>query len=290
VDQNTELQAWLEAAGGDRIPVGENFVLGRSADCQVTINDTRVSRRHFMIHRQGAREFWLVDLGSANGTRLNGRRVSQPCRLCSQDRLEVADFHYVFCEANPATKVHHPSLLSTDATVQEIRNFKCWLLVADIVGSTQIQGRLHTEQAATLTGRWLARCKMIIDTYHGVVNKFLGDGFLAYWADKPNVAPEVAGALQAFQSLQAEANPAFRVVLHYGPAISGGAPSLGEESLAGKEVTFAFRMEDLASSLGMGLLISEPAAMKLQTLLEPSPAGLHEVNGYTGTYSFFTLS
>jgi hypothetical protein len=290
VDQNSELLAWLESAAGEQIPVGDNFVLGRSADCQVAINDTRISRRHFMIHRQGDREFWLVDLGSANGTRVNGRRVSQPCRLRNQDRVEVAEFHFLFWEANPSTTTQKPGLFSTDATVQEIRNFKCWLLVADIVGSTKILGRLETAQAASLTGGWLAHCKFIIDTHHGIVNKFLGDGFLAYWPDKAGVVEEVVGALRAFEELQTESQPAFRVVLHYGPAVSGGAPSLGEESLAGKEVTFAFRMEDLASVLGIRLFVSEAAAVRIQPRLELSPAGAHEVSGFQGKFNFYGVA
>ena len=245
-----ELLAWLESSKGEQIPLGESFVLGRSADCQMAINDGRVSRRHAMIHRQGKQEFWLVDLGSANGTRLNGRRLSQPCRLQDQDRVEVAVFTFVFRQANPTPAPRRSELTATGATMHEIRTFDCWLLLADMVDSTQVLSRLQTEQAASLTGRWLARCKLIIDNCHGTVNKFLGDGFLAYWPDKPSAAAELAGALQALQKLQEEAQPVFRVVLHYGPAASGGAPSLGEESLAGKEVTFAFRMEELASRLG----------------------------------------
>ncbi len=255
----------------------------------MAIHDARVSRRHAMIHRQGNREFWLVDLGSANGTRLNGRRLSQPCRLQDGDRLEVADLAFVFHEATQAPASPRPNPSVSEATMHEIRTFDCWLLLADMVDSTQVLRRLQTEEAASLTGRWLARCKAIIDTCHGTVNKFLGDGFLAYWPDHPGAAGEIADALQALKKLQEEAQPVFRVVLHYGPAASGGAPSLGEESLAGREVTFAFRMEELASLLGVGLLLSEGAALKLQPKLQTVPAGSHKVTSFEGTFSFFSL-
>jgi adenylate cyclase len=289
VKKKSEPLAWLESGTGERSPLGQNFVIGRSADCQMPINDARVSRRHAMIHCQGNREFWLVDLGSANGTRLNGRRLSQPCRLQDQDRIEIADSRFVFRQANPSPPTPRSSLPVTEATMHEIRTFNCWLLLADMVDSTQVLRRLESAQAAGLTGRWLARCKAIIDTCHGTVNKFLGDGLLAYWPDTPGAAAGIAEALRAFQKLQEEAQPVFRVVLHYGPAASGGAPSLGEESLAGKEVTFAFRMEELASILGTGLLISEAAALKLQPWLQASPVGSHNVNSFEGTFNFFSL-
>ena len=55
------------------------------------------------------------------------------------------------------------ALALTSATVQAIRSYNCWLLLADMVGSTQVLGRLDTEQAAGLTRQLLAR--------HGVVSR-----------------------------------------------------------------------------------------------------------------------
>jgi adenylate cyclase len=289
VENKPEPSAWLESAAGERLPLEETLVLGRAPDCQAKIDDARVSRRHAMINRQGGREFWLLDLGSANGTRLNGRRVSQPTRLRDKDTVELAGFTFVFRDTDSAAAPRRPEPSATDATVREIQQFNCWLLLADMVDSTEVLGRLQTEEAARLAGRWLAECKLIIDTCHGVVNKFLGDGFLAYWPDQRGIPAEVATALRALKVLQVKAQPAFRMVLHYGPATSGGVPSLGEESLGGREVTFVFRIEDLASSLGADMLLSEAATRRLPPDLRPVSAGTHPVNGFEGPLSFFSL-
>jgi pSer/pThr/pTyr-binding forkhead associated (FHA) protein len=49
-------------------------VLGRSDDCDCVLNDPTVSRSHARLSfRDGS--WWLGDLGSANGTRVNGWRV-----------------------------------------------------------------------------------------------------------------------------------------------------------------------------------------------------------------------
>ena len=54
---------------------GERFTVGRSADCDLALEADLVSRRHFRIELVNAD--WLVeDLGSRNGTYLNGRPVS----------------------------------------------------------------------------------------------------------------------------------------------------------------------------------------------------------------------
>ncbi|MDQ3936971.1 MAG: FHA domain-containing protein [Actinomycetota bacterium] len=55
---------------------GSRLLIGRSRDCDVTIDDPNVSRRHAELRNEDGR--WIVtDLGSTNGVKLNGRRVEQ---------------------------------------------------------------------------------------------------------------------------------------------------------------------------------------------------------------------
>jgi pSer/pThr/pTyr-binding forkhead associated (FHA) protein len=51
-----------------------SYVLGRDADVDLKLLDEDASRRHTRIVRRGSR-LWVVDLGSKNGTRLDGRRL-----------------------------------------------------------------------------------------------------------------------------------------------------------------------------------------------------------------------
>ena len=76
-----------EIAVGDAATVGE-FVLGRSSEAGLFLNDPGVSRRHCRIRvRDGA--FEVEDLGSRAGTRLNGRPLDAPARLAHGDELTV---------------------------------------------------------------------------------------------------------------------------------------------------------------------------------------------------------
>jgi Protein of unknown function (DUF3662)/FHA domain len=60
-------------------------VIGRSRDCDLTLDDPNVSRRHAEIrHEEGG--YWVVDLGSTNGVEVNGSRV-QRAELESGDRI-----------------------------------------------------------------------------------------------------------------------------------------------------------------------------------------------------------
>ena len=62
---------------GRRIEIGETpLVIGRMPECDVALSDPNVSRRHAEVRRQGT-GFVVVDLGSTNGTRVNGAQIKE---------------------------------------------------------------------------------------------------------------------------------------------------------------------------------------------------------------------
>lgn len=62
---------------GDRFVLGESIVtIGRLPDSTITLEDPNVSRQHAEIRPSGT-GFVLADLGSTNGTRVNGQRISE---------------------------------------------------------------------------------------------------------------------------------------------------------------------------------------------------------------------
>jgi pSer/pThr/pTyr-binding forkhead associated (FHA) protein len=74
---------------GDRIELsdGRNLI-GRLADCRIIINDGNTSRHHAEIHRSGS-GFVINDLGSTNGTFLNGERLTGDRRVTDGDIITV---------------------------------------------------------------------------------------------------------------------------------------------------------------------------------------------------------
>jgi tetratricopeptide (TPR) repeat protein len=81
----------LVATGGQRIVLaGSPVVLGRHADCDLVLQDDQASRRHAQVE-PGPDGFVLVDLGSTNGTLLNGQRLDGPTPLSPGDRILVGD-------------------------------------------------------------------------------------------------------------------------------------------------------------------------------------------------------
>ena len=79
---------WLDYRGHQfELRAGET-VLGRSAGCQIVLDDALVSRRHARILRS-ADEVELEDLGSANGVFLNGARIEGRCPLRPGDEITI---------------------------------------------------------------------------------------------------------------------------------------------------------------------------------------------------------
>ncbi|WP_437192287.1 SpoIIE family protein phosphatase [Planctomicrobium sp. SH527] len=61
--------------------------IGRLPECEVQLVSNMVSRKHARVFREGA-EFFVEDLGSGNGTFVNGQKIAQTHRLRTNDRLK----------------------------------------------------------------------------------------------------------------------------------------------------------------------------------------------------------
>jgi hypothetical protein len=76
---------------GTRIPlVGNPVTIGRAIDVEIRLNETSVSRRHAQVRPSDGG--WVVaDLGSTNGTRVNGAMVANERKLNPDDAISVGD-------------------------------------------------------------------------------------------------------------------------------------------------------------------------------------------------------
>lgn len=82
--------ATLTLPDGRRVVLdGDKVTLGRQPECELALADPNASRRHAEV-RRGPDSTWLVaDLGSTNGTKVNGLRISAPRQLENGDEITV---------------------------------------------------------------------------------------------------------------------------------------------------------------------------------------------------------
>jgi FHA domain-containing protein len=80
----------MVVAEGKRMPVGPGgAVIGRSRECDIVLQDSNVSRRHAEIRPTGGDGWSIADLGSTNGVKVNGRKISSATPLKAGDQIAV---------------------------------------------------------------------------------------------------------------------------------------------------------------------------------------------------------
>ena len=101
------IEAELHVIGGKHsgqvVPLNRRkFLIGRETDCQLRPNSELVSRHHcvFGIDEYSVR---LRDLGSTNGTTVNGKRIVKEVTLVAGDRVTVGNLDFEFRLLNPAS-------------------------------------------------------------------------------------------------------------------------------------------------------------------------------------------
>ena len=281
-----EPEAWLERGDQQHILQG-SCSIGRATLNTLIVDSAKVSRLHAIIHSERTGVFWLVDLGSSNGTFLNKRRIHEPTRLRDCDQITIGGNTFTFRRSRDPSERRRST--APVLTLQEqIEEVPCWLLVADIKNFTPLARELLSEKLAALVSSWLATCKDIIEKHDGTVNKYLGDGLLAYWPDEEGTAKNMLALITALKQVQTS-GPEFRFILHFGAVAIGGVSAVREETLIGSEVNLVFRLEKLMASLGEPCGISDSVHAKLGGLLASRLLGEYELKGFEMKRALFAV-
>ncbi len=143
------------------------------------------------------------------------------------------------------------------------------VMFVDIRGFTALAQARPAQATVDLLNEFFAAMVAIVDRHGGIVNKFLGDGFLAIFgapiADAAAAAHAVAAARAMIEAVAARnqtgAVPPLRIGigLHAGDAVTGtvGSPQRKEYTVIGDTVNRAARLEQLTKETGAQILASD---------------------------------
>jgi adenylate cyclase len=291
-------------SSGRRFPLGDgqSWAIGRGDGCAVMLESRSVSRLHALIQRKDTGELALVDLGSRNGSFLNGKRVSFPVALNDRDRLVFGDQELVF--RNPARP---ESLLASAAA--DLRNEPTTalnthslttIMVVDIRDFTPLARSLPEALLSQTIGTWFLRSGQITQRQGSWGQKYIGDAVMAVWVHDraESVEGDVMRALRAVSEINAATEEISRTLglpaplrigagMNTGPAIVGGT----DYTALGDTVNAAFRLETATKAMGMSVAIGERVYLGL-------PAGARScfarrevvLKGYDGPSMAFGIS
>ena len=158
-------------------------------------------------------------------------------------------------------------LLATQAEPPSEMREVC-VLFLDIRGFTAMTRQRPAAETVAILNEFFARMIEIVDRHNGIINKFLGDGFLALFGaplEDPRAASNALAAARAMLASVEEWNAerpqaALRVGIgiHVGDAVTGtvGSPRRKEYTVIGDTVNLAARLEQLTKETGAQLLVS----------------------------------
>jgi adenylate cyclase len=256
-----------------KVVIGVRFIIGRDTGNDWELDDSRVSRNHAMIHRQESGRYHLADLGSANGTFLNGQRISQPAKLKAGDVIQIANCRIRFLAVAEGSK--SSGQFSSVGTLDDRRERTVSILVVDIRGYTRLSEVIPADELSDILSRWFNKASEIIQQRRGSIDKFIGDAVMAFWLQDPDHAADdhVLGPLEAAHEVVRLARSYGREIcasypeLHFdvGCGVSTGRATVGNIGLdarrdftvTGDCVNVAFRIESLCGDLKRSILLTE---------------------------------
>jgi adenylate cyclase len=289
---------------GRRFPLGEgqSWAIGRGDGCAVLLDSRSVSRLHALIQRKDGGDLALVDLGSRNGSFVNGNRVSFPVVLSDKDKLVFGDQELLF--RNPA---HSESILAAAPT--DMRNEPttalhthslATIMVVDIRDFTPLARTLPESLLSQTIGTWFLRSGQITQKLGSWAQKYIGDAVMAVWVhDRPaQVGADLLKALRAVSEINQATEEISKALplpaplrigagVNTGPAIIGGT----DYTALGDTVNAAFRLESATKVLGLSVAIGEKT---YEGLASPGLSGFTrrevELKGYDGQSTAWAIS
>lgn len=305
---SAELRIEIEGQEPRTILLGSLCTIGRSRGNDVALDDSRASRQHAMIRVQGDGAYSVLDLGSANGTLVNGRRLTIPVVLHSGDEIQIAHCHMVFTQSGSAQAEPAAQPTSYGETVIEFTTETVTIFVVDIRNYTTLSESIPPEDLSRIVGSWFRDAGLIIERHGGVIDKFIGDAVMAIWRrtrqreNQSHVTGPLAAALElvaharTFHADVAARCPGFGFAvgcgIHTGRAVLGnvGVDARRDMTVLGDAVNVAFRLESLCKVLGRPILVSDDVRAAAGDAFEFEDMGPQQLKGKAQDLRVFAVA
>ena len=272
--------------------------IGRSSQNDIVLVSDKISRNHALVQRNDSGGYSVFDLGSRNGTFLNGRRLAGPAELRGGDVVTIDAFTLVFSEgaqraAPEAARPRPPAETVVHVGVHEVT-----VMVVDIRDFTGLARDLGNTRIAELIGAFNRETGAQLEKARAWAVKYIGDAVMTVWDHRPGetawpalrTAFETIAAIGSFAAgLQARFDlpRPFQIGagINTGPAYLGnlGSAVTSDHTALGDVVNKAFRLESSTRLLDSEVAFGD----EVQRVLGDSPvaavARVHRIQlkGYT---------
>jgi len=249
--------------------------IGRGHGNNVVLDDHGASRRHAIIQRTEMGEYYLMDVGSQNGTFLGCRRVATPIVLNNGDEITIGSHKLLFHNPNAPVLSGGLPLPSDDQMTGTNIMFAerlVTVLVVDVRGFTQLTQHVDQDVLCKFITHWFADASDIFRAHGSWALKYIGDAVMGAWLHDPGKESEpILSALMAISEFAAKSSPSrysLSVPLRFGAGVNTGLASVGnagsgdqtEFTAFGEAVNAAFRIEAGTREIGCDVAIGQRSA------------------------------
>jgi adenylate cyclase len=271
-----------------RFPISTNAVLriGRSDKNDIVLSDDLASRHHAMLQRSGDGQFYISDLGSSNGTLVNGVRISRPVILRSGGRITIGSHEFTFIQEAQAHSAEVDITGEFGSTNILFAERLISVLVADIRDFTALGRRLEPAKLSQLIAWFFREAGKALKERGAWEQKYIGDAVMAVWLhgkrepgwremmgilDGILAVSRIASRLQDQFSLHAPVR--IGVGLNTGLASIGNVGSIAtsDHTALGDVVNMAFRLESATRGLNCDLVLGQSTNDMLARLITIPP-------------------
>jgi adenylate cyclase len=258
---------------------GQSWAVGRGDGCPIPLDSRSVSRLHALIQRRDCGDYSVVDLGSLNGSFVNGKRVGFPVVLGDGDTLAFGECRLVFrCAMRGSAAAALETGSRGAPTAAMHTQTLTTIVVVDIRDFTPLARTLSEDLLSQTVGTWFLRVGQAAQRQGSWAQRYFGDAMMAVWVhdDATRVAADLARALRAVCDIEAATHEVSRALplpaplrigagINTGPAIVGGS----DYTALGDAVNMAFRLQEATKTLGLDVALGSPS---FETLAQPRPA------------------
>ncbi len=275
--------------GEKKVALGEGYMwkVGRHEENDVVIPSDIVSRQHAMLQRAEDGTYYLIDMGSRNGSFVNGSRVSVPVGLHDGDQISLGDSLLSFhCEAPEFKTSAEPRKLSGNTTVAYFACNKTTVLVVDVRNFTVLTQRIDQNLLCQVIGTWFREGGPILNAQGSWAQKYIGDAIMSVWvhkhADQHQEMPRIIRALIELERMTATLAARFALPQEFriGAGINTGLATIGnaagsgsltDYTALGDTVNTAFRLESATKEAGVDVLLGNESFDSLSQISKPGP-------------------
>lgn len=248
--------------------------IGRGQSNNIVVEDHAASRRHALIQRTEIGEFYLMDVGSQNGTFISRRRVGTPIVLHDGDEIVIGAHKMVFRNPNEPIggQMFHPSEGQMTGTRIMFVEQLVTVLVVDIRGFTKLTQHVDQDVLCKFITRWFSDASGIFRKHDSWALKYIGDAVMGAWLhDQGEEGEPILAALTAvseFEMMSSAVGYPLPFPMRFGAGINTGMASVGnagsgdqtEFTAFGDAVNAAFRIEAGTREIGCDVAIGQKTA------------------------------